>query len=117
MKEPTSIQKWQETVHQLALDKGWFNEENHLEAVWKYLGNIHGEVSEAWEIARMGDFDPTKVWLNEKGKPEGFPTELADILIRVLDVAQVFGIDMQEAMWQKHQYNATRPYRHGGKRA
>jgi len=59
----------------------------------------------------------TKVWQSEKGKLEGFPMELTDIMIRVLDTAETFGIDLQAAMWQKHQYNATRAFRHGGKRA
>lgn len=47
---------------------------------------------------------------------EGVPSELADIVIRVLDLAEYYGIDMGEAIAQKHAYNLTRPYKHGGKK-
>jgi NTP pyrophosphatase (non-canonical NTP hydrolase) len=48
-------------------------------------------------------------------KPEGIPTELADIIIRVLDICANWGIDISAAIADKMAYNETRPYRHGGK--
>jgi hypothetical protein len=48
-------------------------------------------------------------------KPEGVPSELADILIRTLDVMVEFGIDVDEIVEEKLGYNATRGFRHGGK--
>ena len=50
-------------------------------------------------------------------KPEGFPTELADVVIRVGDLAGRLGIDLAAVIGEKMAYNITRPYRHGGKRA
>lgn len=50
-------------------------------------------------------------------KPEGIPTELADIIIRVLDICGANNIDIQGALDEKMEYNMTRPYRHGGKRS
>lgn len=50
-------------------------------------------------------------------KPEGIPIELADIILRVLDIAGGFGIDIEEALRLKHAHNAHRPYLHGGKRS
>lgn len=50
------------------------------------------------------------------GKPEGIPIELADVIIRVLDYCGYAGIDIDAAISQKHEYNKTRPYRHGGKK-
>lgn len=50
-------------------------------------------------------------------KPVGFGTELADILIRVADLADEFDVDLVEEVDRKMRYNATRPHRHGGKRA
>jgi len=44
------------------------------------------------------------------------PSELADIVIRVYDLAGALGIDLDAAIEVKHQYNVGRPYRHGGKR-
>lgn len=49
-------------------------------------------------------------------KPCGIPTELADIIIRVLDLAGKEGIDIQAAVEEKMAFNATRPHRHGGKK-
>ncbi len=43
--------------------------------------------------------------------------ELADILIRTLDTAHAFGIDIDRAVEAKMAYNATRGHRYGGKLA
>lgn len=48
-------------------------------------------------------------------KPVGIPSELADIIIRVLDITAAHGIDIDTAVQEKMAYNATRAYRHGGK--
>lgn len=53
----------------------------------------------------------------ENGKPEGFSVELADAVIRIFDLCGAVGVDLAAAIETKHAYNATRPYRHGGKRA
>lgn len=46
-------------------------------------------------------------------KPEGVPSELADIVIRAMDFAEEFGIDLAAAVEEKISYNKTREYRHG----
>lgn len=48
-------------------------------------------------------------------KPEGIPVELADVIIRVLDMCGYWGIDIEEAMRLKMAFNRTRESRHGGK--
>jgi NTP pyrophosphatase (non-canonical NTP hydrolase) len=49
-------------------------------------------------------------------KPEGIPSELADVVIRVFDAASQYGIDLEHEIMLKMEYNATRQHRHGGKR-
>jgi NTP pyrophosphatase (non-canonical NTP hydrolase) len=47
------------------------------------------------------------------GKPEGFPVELADAVIRLFGLAYEAGIDLPAAIEEKLAYNATRPFKHG----
>lgn len=80
-----------------------------------------GEISEAVEELRDNqpttrvyykDFDGTA----EIGyKPEGFPIELADTIIRLMDIAAKEGIDLAAAIRLKLAYNETRPFKHGRK--
>jgi len=52
-------------------------------------------------------------WEDGPQKPEGVPSELADVVIRVFDLADEAGIDLAGMIDEKLRYNATRPYRHG----
>lgn len=49
------------------------------------------------------------------GKPVGIPSELADIVIRVCNMAGEYNIDLNRAIAEKMAYNATRPRMHGRK--
>ncbi len=72
---------------------------------------IHSEVSEALEAHRDGH----DAFLIVDGKPEGVPSELADIVIRVVDMATYLDVDLDKAVRLKMNYNATRPHKHGRK--
>ena len=74
------------------------------------------------------ELDPTKDYVHTSlipewqpyaegmtGKPEGLPSELADIVIRVFDDARSWNIDLVAAIRRKMAHNATRAQRHGGK--
>ncbi len=67
------------------------------------LALIHSEVSEALEDFRHD-------------RREHFTEELADIVIRVLDLAGGLGVDLDTAIATKLAKNRLRSFRHGGKR-
>ena len=49
-------------------------------------------------------------------KPEGVPSEIADIVIRCFDFADEAGFSLGEIIFEKLAYNATRGRMHGGKK-
>lgn len=116
-----SINDWVSACHELAVSKGW----------WEGVGGICGiahdanellaklmlvttEIAEAAEEVRMPYFDPKEtVRYSSEGKPEGFPIELADAVIRIFDLCGRLGIDLEGAIATKHAYNATRSFKHG----
>ncbi len=92
-------------VHRLAKEKGWWDNERPIPEL---LCLLHSEVSEALEAYRNNIPEGEKGCISE---------ELADLVIRVWDMAEAFGIDIMEAVNKKHHFNLSRPYRHGGKKA
>lgn len=113
------IKEFAEKVHALAKEKGWWEDyTGSPEQIASRLALVHSEVSEALEDVRVQDgFDSlAEVRYTAKGKPYGFPIELADIIIRVFDLAGGTDVDIVAAMLAKHAYNQHRAYRHGGKK-
>jgi NTP pyrophosphatase (non-canonical NTP hydrolase) len=102
---------------------GWWenvpadHEPGFSEMIASKLMLIVSEASEALEEVRRAHKNITEIifYSSEPTKPEGFPSELADIVIRVFDLCGYLGIDIEEAIDKKLKYNATRPYKHGGK--
>ena len=107
------------SIHGNAKARGWHDEGPKNHRFPTLLCLVHAEVSEALEDYREGHpiqtFWRTPSTPGAEGKPEGIPSELADIIIRVLDICGLYGIDIESAVRAKMAYNATRPHRHGGK--
>lgn len=112
----------------------WGAVRGHGVPVMSKLMLIATEVAEAAEVFRdakafssikgvyqnPGDGGPLCTYMDGWStplKPEGFGSELADIIIRVFDLAEELGIDLGAEVLRKMRYNATREYRHGGKAA
>lgn len=62
----------------------------------------------------FSDADPRDSMGNLR-KPEGVPSELADVVIRAFDFADEAGIDLAAIIDEKLAYNQTRPHLHGKK--
>ncbi len=97
---------------------------------------VHSEISEAVEFFRTGNegHELYEVFAagfrNRKGewvpkvdrktgmpKPDGFAIELADAVIRIMDLAEYLHIDLAGAIAAKNAFNQLRPYRHGNLKA
>jgi len=72
---------------------------------------IHSEASEMLEAVRK----PSETQLTETIKVSNEAEELADIMIRCLDYAGYFKIDLDGIIQAKLIKNATRGHKHGGK--
>lgn len=92
-----------------AEEKGWH--EGGVNVPEK-LCLIHSEVSEGLECYRNGE---DSYYETVEGKPCGLSTELADVVIRIADLTEYLGIDLEAAIIKKMAYNKTRAHRHGGK--
>ena len=90
-------------IHQNAKDKGFWRDIGYEELMAAVkLSLIASEVFEAMEFLRRGEGDPKLI-----------DSELADIVIRTLDFAEGYGIDLGEAIEKKMAVNKDRPYKHG----
>jgi len=86
-------------VRDLNTEKGW---RNGTTTFAEYVALLHSEVSEMLEEWRNKDYKELAL-------------EYADVLIRLVDMADVFGIDLDAAYRTKMDRNWQRPYQHGGK--
>lgn len=110
---PKTIRSWQRDIHALSREKGWWPHDEERN-IMEIICLCHCELSEAAEEYRKGKI--LDIYYNHE-KPEGMFVELADTVIRILDFAEKCGVDLEHIMTLKHQYNKTREFRHGNKKA
>lgn len=106
-------------------ENGWYDDNRtFIEELFLITSEVF-EAGEAWREFEFEDMTygntPCNIPRNcphgeNAHKPEGVGSELADVLIRLLDTAARHGIDLAAEYRRKMAYNRTRGYRHGGKR-
>lgn len=119
-------------IHENAVNHGWGKTDFPTTAAM-----CHCEISEAvteWQNNRLPEWHECMVWgmpcisphcsiecgnpcAQRSPKPEGIAVEMADCLIRILGWFGQEGIDADRIVAEKMNYNRTREYRHGGKKA
>lgn len=113
----------QHAIHSNGIDKGFWpefvgidREDEHemVDArarinVGHHIALTHSELSEALEAARKA------IPEQDKNCPQfsNFTVELADTVIRVMDLAAARGLPLAEAIITKLEFNKGRPFKHG----
>ena len=117
MDEHYAIETLQRKIHQGNVDAGWWTDLDTLQSlaeecrirtrfgkalVAEKLALIHSEISEAMEGARKNLMD------DKLPHRKMIEVELADALIRILDLAGALQLDLAGAVQEKMAYNAVR---------
>lgn len=97
--EIEALRSIQYKLNKQATDMGWHKKPREVGTL---IALMHSELSEALEGARknlMDDHLPHRQMIE---------VEFADCIIRILDTAELLGLDVAGAVAEKHDYNSVR---------
>jgi NTP pyrophosphatase (non-canonical NTP hydrolase) len=103
------LNELQKRCHDLAMEKGfWGTDGKDIRNTSELLMLIVSELGEACEALRKG--------LRQQGTvdwaKDTFEDEVADSVIRICDMAEALGINLEWQIEKKLEYNKQRPYKH-----
>lgn len=123
------------TLHKSIKEKGFYDNPREIGTLLMLCVSELAEAMEADRKDRKADLDSfigfnnmgfgkdNQTYLKEDAIPsfekhikDTFEDELADTMIRILDLCAYRGIDIETHINIKTEYNATRSQRHGGKK-
>ena len=98
-----------ENAARIATEHGWVVLDTPEDKAVK-IALMHSELSEALEAVRTGNPQSEKI-------PEftNLEEELADVVLRIMNFGHQLNLRVGEAIIAKDEYNASRPFKHGGK--
>lgn len=116
----SQIEELMQQIRLLCTEKGWRNEHSGTRSGHEfgaYIALGHSEFSEALDAYRDQIWSDTRPLQQGETipKPVGVGPELADTLIRVLDMCDIWKIDIEYEISRVMEYGWTRPYKHGGR--
>lgn len=103
----TEFHLLQKDIYRNARAKGFWDESVNI---GEKLALIHAEISEALEAYRRNNPPDDKL-----PQFSSATVELADAVIRIMDLAGGIGLDLAGAIVAKVEYNKGRAYKHGKK--
>ncbi len=105
---PVLFDRVQAMAHANSVNKGFWETPDTIDTDGSKINLMHAELSEATEGLRAGNPPDDKI-------PEfsSAEAELADCVIRIMDLAQRRGWRIGDAIIAKMAFNATRPHKHG----